>query len=751
MPFFTRQLKQSSALLFLAFFSVLLSRKAVAQDLQVIGASASSYAAAVERCESFDNPNRYIPPQQGVFQCHSMNAGYFAKDFVYGGDLILEWAAFEPSPGNYDYSQIDRFLDTLKSAGRRGYILFQTYDYDLDTASGTRSKGLPTWLETDPYNVPTVAFGSRNMALPVPWNNDYMNRHGEAIAALGSYLRAHDPCKLIQAVQMSAGGLWGGASIYSPTIDNPQKRNFIAAYNRSYDPESGPPSDELRRNFARNYSDTLKETINRYMHGITDRPVVLINAKAPGFSYEAPDLLPGYSSSTLTEYSHYAVSTYGGRMFMKEAGVGGHDDSCGIRPYMYNFCSEASGSGLGRCVFGNCPATRCLSEPYLRFEDFVESGCNYGYLYAHEAMNMDTKQPSGEEMRGETVLSIRSSASCIYSGPLQDSALDWVHEKLSGYSGFHIDINAVNFTQFNGRVGKVNLGMNLSGNLPPHVYRMAGAKLVPESLKLRIYLKEGNNYIDVGYFEPTISSLFWRENPDPNTYESDAVTAHYNIGFTSDISAGNYSLYGAFFDPFYVYNWPVTGMESDSEHRFFIDVINVTEEGAIVLPEDPENPLCNNVGDGCCYSDAQGFYCINGLVCEYGECNIPEPDDSGDGGTGGAYDPTLPFNPGGPLNRPAESHVGSTGPGTTPVYEVISAPLVIKLLHGIIMALAIIIGIFLIVLNGYEILTSQGNPEQLQSGKEGITSAIIGLIFVILSIVIIRLALGSLLGFDPPF
>lgn len=63
----------------------------------------------------------------------------------------------------------------------------------------------------------------------------------------------------------------------------------------------------------------------------------------------------------------------------------------------------------------------------------------------------------------------------------------------------------------------------------------------------------------------------------------------------------------------------------------------------------------------------------------------------------------------------------------------------LKRLMGIILSLSGGIALILIIFSGYQILMSEGNPEKLQGAKDTITSAIIGLVFMIFSMVILQL------------
>ncbi len=76
----------------------------------------------------------------------------------------------------------------------------------------------------------------------------------------------------------------------------------------------------------------------------------------------------------------------------------------------------------------------------------------------------------------------------------------------------------------------------------------------------------------------------------------------------------------------------------------------------------------------------------------------------------------------------------------------------IKIVYNITLPLAIIIGFILIVVGGYMFMTSQGDPKKTMEAKEQLTSAIMGMLFVLLSIGILRILIGSLItGSDPGF
>lgn len=49
------------------------------------------------------------------------------------------------------------------------------------------------------------------------------------------------------------------------------------------------------------------------------------------------------------------------------------------------------------------------------------------------------------------------------------------------------------------------------------------------------------------------------------------------------------------------------------------------------------------------------------------------------------------------------------------------------------------IAFFLIIIGGFQMMISAGNPEKLNEGKELVTSAIVGLLFIIFSVFLLKL------------
>ncbi len=62
----------------------------------------------------------------------------------------------------------------------------------------------------------------------------------------------------------------------------------------------------------------------------------------------------------------------------------------------------------------------------------------------------------------------------------------------------------------------------------------------------------------------------------------------------------------------------------------------------------------------------------------------------------------------------------------------------VKSTFGILLGLSGGVAILLVIAAGYQMITSQGNPEKVKEARERLTAAIVGLIFIIFSVVILQ-------------
>ena len=105
-------------------------------------------------------------------------------------------------------------------------------------------------------------------------------------------------------------------------------------------------------------------------------------------------------------------------------------------------------------------------------------------------------------------------------------------------------------------------------------------------------------------------------------------------------------------------------------------------------------------------------------------------------------------------------YAGSVYPTPTPVYTPVpESPetakeeqtrfnTVIGGVYNLLYPVAILYGILQIIFAGYKIMRSEGEPKAMSDAKEHLTSSIVGVIFVILAVVILRIVIKVFLGQD---
>ncbi|HSX40228.1 MAG TPA: pilin, partial [Candidatus Saccharimonadales bacterium] len=98
----------------------------------------------------------------------------------------------------------------------------------------------------------------------------------------------------------------------------------------------------------------------------------------------------------------------------------------------------------------------------------------------------------------------------------------------------------------------------------------------------------------------------------------------------------------------------------------------------------------------------------------------------------GAPSPTIPCLPEAAREGNCDKYPSAIGDiDTTPAGF-------IKAAFSLVLGLAGGIAVILIIIAGYQFMTSQGNPERIQAARERLISAIVGLVFIIFSVVILQ-------------
>ena len=146
--------------------------------------------------------------------------------------------------------------------------------------------------------------------------------------------------------------------------------------------------------------------------------------------------------------------------------------------------------------------------------------------------------------------------------------------------------------------------------------------------------------------------------------------------------------------------------------------------------------LANNLG---CIGPAGNKTCLDagtGDFCDGDSCGFPGGDCGlGEKCIGGrcAVDSNCAFG----VNQ-------YTGP-------IIDIDSLLSSIFSLLYPAALLLGMAFIAKAGYSYMTSEGNPQKVREAQEELTSAILGILFILLSVVILRVIIGSVLGVNVGF
>lgn len=135
------------------------------------------------------------------------------------------------------------------------------------------------------------------------------------------------------------------------------------------------------------------------------------------------------------------------------------------------------------------------------------------------------------------------------------------------------------------------------------------------------------------------------------------------------------------------------------------------------------------VNDGC-----TPLHLLENQAC-YATFRV-DPAGGGLGGTGNPQDPIPPGPCSAGANVKGECTKVDTGLGISIGTDPKS---LLQSIFGLILSISGGIALLLIIISGYRVLASQGNPEALKGAREQLTAAIVGLLFIILALVILQI------------
>lgn len=176
---------------------------------------------------------------------------------------------------------------------------------------------------------------------------------------------------------------------------------------------------------------------------------------------------------------------------------------------------------------------------------------------------------------------------------------------------------------------------------------------------------------------------------------------------------------------------------------------------------------CDDEGDTCCQGDAGTKYCEGGSGFQELECRwvnslpICRPVICGQtpGGTccssvfpcdygicEGASSISMGTCTGNPFIPPVGDGLPDLPGYDGPVIRNIAG--LLAPVFKILFYAGIFVGILGIIYSGYLLISSEGDPGRVKEGKDQFTAAILGTLFVLLSVLILRVIINNILGVD---
>lgn len=155
---------------------------------------------------------------------------------------------------------------------------------------------------------------------------------------------------------------------------------------------------------------------------------------------------------------------------------------------------------------------------------------------------------------------------------------------------------------------------------------------------------------------------------------------------------------------------------------------------------------CADSNNGTCIAPESRAYCAEGSSCTQGK-----------GCQKNTEPPPAEQDKSKPLKTPCEKSLSGTvsdGEECTGVFSGLGVRLPTDPLELIPQILSVILGIsggiviLLIIRAGYKLMFSQGNPEKVQEARDELTSAIVGLLFIIFSFVLLQFITNDLFKID---
>ncbi|MCS7038120.1 MAG: DNRLRE domain-containing protein, partial [Caldilineales bacterium] len=161
--------------------------------LGIVGHGASRVVAL----ETASAQPQAVPPdaRPGIYVFYDSTNLDPTTNPITGGHMKFEWNRIELGPGQYNWSEVDRWLETMRASNKAAAIGFVTYN-----ATCCGGDNVPAYLYKQYPDMRVVC--DDHWAIPKYWSEDYLREYGRFIAEAG---RRYDGDPRIEFLEIGIG------------------------------------------------------------------------------------------------------------------------------------------------------------------------------------------------------------------------------------------------------------------------------------------------------------------------------------------------------------------------------------------------------------------------------------------------------------------------------------------------------------------------------------------------------------------
>jgi hypothetical protein len=140
------------------------------------------------------------PLSKNVLNYYAIPKAKLAKSYgLQFVNLIVHWKDLEPRDNNYKFQALADFIKAIKAQGVQCVVR-------IYFNGGSWIQAAPNWLFQSKR---AAYYREGNYRQPVPWDQTYLDQMTQFMLQLGLWLKKQSPSSIPDALQISAGGVYG--------------------------------------------------------------------------------------------------------------------------------------------------------------------------------------------------------------------------------------------------------------------------------------------------------------------------------------------------------------------------------------------------------------------------------------------------------------------------------------------------------------------------------------------------------------